>query len=213
MKNFIGVHGTTTVGIRCVDGVVMATDTRAISGYYFIAHKRVKKLVKIDDHLAMTIAGGVADAQNIVDSIRYHASLYRIERGMPMPIKTAANLASLIFFSSRLFPYIADVLVGGYDGHGPGIYNIDLFGNLTEERFVSTGSGSHVAYGILESEYHDGMKTEEAVEVAVKAVVSAIRRNAGTGDGFDVAVITKEGFRELSIEEKRRMMGGLGVGI
>ena len=207
------LHGTTTLGIKCVDGVVMATDTRAVLGSYFIAHKKVKKLIKIDEHLAMTIAGGVADAQNVVDAIKYYARMYKVERGVPIPVKTAANLASLIFFSSRLYPYIADVIVGGYDSLGAGIYNIDLFGNLTEEKFVSTGSGSPVAYGILESEYREGLKTDEAVGVAVKALVSAIKRNAGTGDGFDVCVITEKGFRELSLEEKRAVMKRLGLGI
>ena len=212
MEN-LKLHGTTTLGIKCVDGVVMATDTRAVLGSYFIAHKKVKKLIKIDDHLAMTIAGGVADAQNVVDSIKYYAKMYKVEKGRPIPIKTAANLASLIFFSSRLYPYIADVIVGGYDDSGAGIYSIDLFGNLTEEKFVSTGSGSPVAYGILESEYDEGLKTEEAIDIAIKAIVSAIKRNAGTGDGFDVCTITKEGFRELSSDDKRAIMKRLGLGI
>lgn len=207
------LHGTTTLGMKCVDGIVMATDTRAVLGSYFIAHKKVKKLIKIDNHLAMTIAGGVADAQNVVDTIKYYARMYKVERGLPIPVRTAANLASLIFFSSRLYPYIADVIVGGYDNSGARIYNIDLFGNLTEERFVSTGSGSPVAYGILESEYREGIRTDEAIDVAVKALVSAIKRNAGTGDGFDVCIITGKGFRELGLDEKRAVMKRLRMGI
>ena len=62
-------HGTTTVGLVCSDGVVLATDTRVTAGG-FIAHKRGKKLLNIDDNIAMTISGGVADAQNVVDTLR-----------------------------------------------------------------------------------------------------------------------------------------------
>ncbi len=63
-------HGTTTVGLVCSDGVVLATDTRVTAGGY-IAHKRGKKLLQIDENIAMTISGVVADAQNIVDSLKY----------------------------------------------------------------------------------------------------------------------------------------------
>jgi len=199
-------HGTTTIGLVCTDGVVLATDTRAIAGAYFIAHKGVKKILKIDDHLALTIAGGVADAQSVVDIVRYYANLYRIEKETPMPVRSAARLASNVFFSARLFPYIADLIVGGYDENGGSIYNVDLFGSLTQERFHATGSGSPVAYGVLESEYRDDLTTSEAIPIAVKAVYAAIQRNAGTGDGFDVAVITKDGYRELAAEEKNEIL-------
>ena len=202
----IPYHGTTTVGLVCLDGVVFSTDTRAMAGGYFIAHKRVKKILKVDDHLGMTIAGAVADAQNVVDILRYYANIYRVEKRTPMPVKSAARLTSTVFFSSRLFPYIADVLVGGYDLSGFSVYNIDLFGSLTEAKYVSTGSGSPVAYGILESEFKEGMPLSEAVPLAVKAVTAAMKRNAGTGDNFDVAVITKEGFQELSEEQKDEIL-------
>ncbi len=199
-------HGTTTIGMVCADGIVLATDTRAIAGGYFIAHRSVKKIQKIGDHMALTIAGGVADAQSVVDTIRYYANMYQIERRKPMPVKAAARLASNIFFSARLFPYIADVIVGGVDEKGGAIYNVDLFGSLTEDKYHSTGSGSPVAFGILENEYEEGLSTQECIPIAVKSVNAAIQRNAGTGDGFDVAVITKEGYRELSNVEKEAIL-------
>ncbi|MCS7116130.1 MAG: archaeal proteasome endopeptidase complex subunit beta [Nitrososphaerota archaeon] len=206
MLNFAKHRGTTTVGLVCSDGVVFATDTRVTLGYLFIAHKKGKKIYKIDDHLGMTIAGSLADAQNIVDTLRYYTSLYKLERKAPIPIRSAARLTANVFFSSRLFPYIADVLVGGVDASGGSVFNIDLFGSLTEEKFVSTGSGSPVAYGILESEYREGISTSDGILLAVKAIIAAMRRNAGTGDDIDVAVISKDGFRELSPDEKNRII-------
>jgi proteasome beta subunit len=199
-------HGTTTLGMVCKDGIVLATDTRAIAGGYFIAHRSVKKIQKVDDHLALTIAGGVADAQSVVDTIKYYTKIYQIEKRKRMPVKSAARLASNIFFSARLFPYIADVIVGGVDEKGGTIYNVDLFGSLTEDKFHSTGSGSPVAFGILESEYKEGLTTEQAIPIASKAINAAILRNAGTGDGFDVVVITKEGYKELSTEQKDNIL-------
>ena len=99
-------HGTTTAGLVCSDGVVLATDTRVTAGG-FIAHKRGKKLLQVDGHLAVTISGGVADAQNVVDSLKYYAGTYRIEKGIPLPVKSAARIVSNILFSSRYYPYIA----------------------------------------------------------------------------------------------------------
>ncbi len=200
--NMNRLHGTTTVGLQCTDGVVLATDTRATAGYLYIAHRHVKKLAKIDEHIAMTIAGSVADAQNIVDILRYNANIYRLQNRMPMPVKSCARLTSNIFFSQRHYPFIADVLVGGYDNEGATVYNIDLFGSLNKETFVSTGSGSPVAYGILESEFREGMNVEEASKIAARAISAAIKRNAGTGDGVDVAIIDKKGYRALSSQDK-----------
>ncbi len=198
--------GTTTVGIECSDGIVFATDTRVMAGSYFIAHKHGKKIYQIDKHLAMTIAGGVADAQNVVDTLKYFSGLYRLERRLPIPVKSAARLTANVLFSSRLFPYIADVLVGGVDDIGASIFNIDLFGTLIQEKCVSTGSGSPVAYGILESEFKEGLPVSKGMLLATKAVRAAMSRNAGTGDSFDVSSITKDGYSELTEEEKNRLL-------
>jgi proteasome beta subunit len=198
-------HGTTTVGLVCSDGVVLATDTRVTAGG-FIAHKRGKKLLKIDDNIAMTISGGVADAQNVVDTLKYYTNLYRIERGRQMPVKAAAQVVSNVLFSSRLYPFIADVLVGGVDSTGGSVFNVDFFGSMNQEKVVATGSGSPVAYGILEEEFKEGMTTAKAYPLAAKAIIAATRRNVATGDHFDVAVLDKDGFREISEQEKDKLL-------
>ena len=198
-------HGTTTVGLVCSDGVVLATDTRVTAGG-FIAHKRGKKLLKVDENIAMTISGGVADAQNVVDTLRYYCNLYRMEKGRMMPVKAAAQVVSNMLFSSRYYPYIADVLVGGVDKTGGWLFNVDFFGSINQEKFIATGSGSPVAYGILEAEFKEGMTTAKAYPLAAKAIISATRRNVATGDHFDVAILDEEGFRELTEAEKDRLL-------
>src|SRR3990170_7198651 len=194
--------GTTTCALTCSDGVVLAADTRASAGL-FIADRRVMKIQKVDNHLGMTIAGGVADAQNLVDTMRYNANIYRISNKRIMPVQSAARLCSNILFNQRYFPYYVQIIMAGYEGKGTGqIYNIDLFGSLTEEKFISTGSGSPVAYGYLESEFKEGMSVNEAYKVAIQAIAAAIRRNAGTGDSINAVIIDKNGYRELTKEEK-----------
>jgi len=198
-------HGTTTVGLVCSDGVVLATDTRATAGG-FIAHKRAKKLLKIDDNIAMTISGGIADAMNVVDTLRYYTNLYRVERGRKMPVRAAAQVVSNVLFSSRLYPLNADLLLGGVDSMGGSIFSLDFFGSMSQERIVARGSGSPVAYGILESEYKNEETARKSYPVAARAIIAAMRRNVFTGDNFDIAILDKAGFREIPEEEKERLL-------
>jgi len=92
--------GTTTVAAVCKDGVILGTDTRATMGNY-VASKNAKKVYKITDNLAMTIAGGVAVAQRIVETLKINARLFQLERGRPIPVASAARLVSNILFSNR----------------------------------------------------------------------------------------------------------------
>jgi proteasome beta subunit len=194
--------GTTTCALTCKDGVVLAADSRASAGF-FIADRHVMKIQKVDRHLGMTMAGGVADAQNVVDIMRYNANIYRLSNKELMPVKSASRLCSNVLFNQRYFPYYVQIIVAGYDDKEAGqIYNIDLFGSITSEKFISTGSGSPVAYGYLESEFKEGLGVNDAYKVAIRAIAAAIRRNAGTGDGINVVIIDKDGYRELSKEVK-----------
>lgn len=199
------LHGTTTVGIKAKDGVVLCADMRASAGY-FIANNNTMKIQQIDDHAGLTLAGGVADAQNIVDILRYHANLHRIQKQEPIPIKSLTRLTSLIFHQNRGYPFIADILIGGFDNSGPALFNIDMFGSVEEKSYVTTGSGSPVAYGTLEEEYRDDLTVEEAKVIALRAVKAAITRNIGTGDGINVAIIDKDGFRLLTKEQKKAII-------
>jgi len=203
--NRLTLRGTTTVGVVCKDGVIMASDTRVTMGFY-VAHKHGKKVYQIDDHLAMTIAGSLADAQKAVDILTTNAKLYKIELGRPLPISSAARLLSNLLFSARYVPLLAQVLVGGLDDTGPHIFSIDPFGSLTEEKYVSTGSGSPVAYGILEEKYKDDVPVREMLSVIVKAVDAAMKRDSASGDSFNVAVIDAKGYRDLTDKEKKQLL-------
>ncbi|MGI0039251.1 MAG: proteasome subunit beta [Nitrososphaera sp.] len=194
--------GTTTCALTCKDGVVLAADTRASAGL-FIADRHVMKIQRVDSHLGLTIAGGVADAQNLVDTMRYNANIYRFQNKELIPIKSAARLCSNILFNQRYFPFYVQLIMAGYTKEeGATIYNLDLFGSISSEKFISTGSGSPVAYGYLESEYREGMSVNDAYKTAMHAIAAAIRRNAGTGDNINVVIIDKDGYRELPKEQK-----------
>jgi len=197
--------GTTTIGLVCRDGIVLGTDTRATLGT-FVAHKHAKKVYPIDDHIAMTIAGGVADAQTVVEVLRANSKLYKFEKGMPIPVSAVARLAANILFQSRFYPFLLQSIIGGVDEQGCHIFALDPLGSVTEEKCVSTGSGSPVAYGVLEPGYKEGISVKEGIPLVVKAVNSAMKRDSASGDSFDIAVISKEGYRELSEGEKKTIL-------
>ena len=177
------------------------------------------KIHKVDRHLGMTIEGGVADAQNLIDIMRYNTNLYRLANRRLMPVKSAARLCSNVLFNQRYFPYYVQLIIAGLDTDrnngndsnnnddnnnekGGQIYNIDLFSSITSEKFISTGSGSPVAYGYLESEFKEGLGVNDAYKLAIQAIAAAIRRNAVTGDNINAVIIDKVGYRELSKETK-----------
>ena len=206
-EEYIAEHikkGTTTCALTCKDGVVLAADTRASAGL-FIADKHVMKIQKIDRHIGMTMAGGVADAQNLVDIMRYNANIYRLTNKDPIPIKSGARLCSNVLFNQRYFPFFVQIILAGVDKtkEEGQIYNIDLFGSMTSEKFISTGSGSPVAYGYLETEFKENLTVNDAYKLAIQAIAAAIRRNSGTGDGINVVIIDKDGYRELPKEMKK----------
>jgi proteasome beta subunit len=202
----LALKGTTTVGVVCTDGVILSSDTRVTMGY-FVAHKQGKKIYQIDDHIGMTISGGVADAQYVVEILKVNAKLYKLNNGRPMPIQSAARLVSNVLFSAR-GGLMAQILVGGYDSTGPHVFSLDPLGSLLEEKCVATGSGSPIAYGVLEDKFKEGLTVKEILPVVVRAVDSAMKRDIASGNNYDIAVITKDEYRSLNTEEKKAILEG-----
>ena len=205
MHEKLVLKGTTTIGIVCRDGVILASDTRVTMGY-FVAHKKGKKIYQIDDHMAMTISGVVADAQRTVDILRANAHLYKLEIGRPMPISSGARLIANLLFSSRMAPLITQALIGGVDTSGPHVFSIDPFGSLTEEKCVATGSGSPIAYGVLEDKYKEDSTIQDMMSIVVRAVDSAMKRDIASGDSFDIVIINEKGLRKLDEKEKKGIL-------
>ncbi len=202
--------GTTTIGIVCKDGVVMATEKRATMGT-MIAHKTTQKLFKIDEHLALTTAGLVGDAQLLARYLKAEAELYRLKREMPMSVKAAATLTANILSSSRYFPYWVQLLIGGVDHEGAHVYSLDPAGGSIPDKYVSTGSGSPYAYGVLEDHYKDNITVDEGINLAIKALNAAMKRDSASGDGIEIVTITKKGWMTVDEKEIERRKKSLNI--
>jgi len=195
--------GTTTIGLIAKDAVVMASEQKSVLGY-MIESKLAKKIYQLDDHIGLTVAGAVGDAQAMVRLLKAQLKLYKLDRG-PITVKAAATLLSNILQSSKYFPYINQFILAGYDNQ-PGLYSFDPFGGFDfKDKFYSTGSGSPFAYGVLEAGFKENMTTEETIALVIKAIKVAIERDIGSGGkGFEVVIIDKNGYRELSQQELKR---------
>ena len=199
--------GTTTVAILCKDGIVMAADKRATIGN-FIADGKAKKVHKITDKIAVTIAGGVSDAQLIIKVLKANVNLKALNANKAPSVKEVANfLSGVIYASIRQMspvPSITHFLLGGMDRVGFTLYDVFADGSLTDiDTFVSSGSGSVTAYGVLEADYTEGISTTEGVKLAIKAINSALRRDSASGSGFEVITITKDGIKKVVDKDLR----------
>ena len=198
------IKGTTTVGIVCKDGVVLTADRRASLGNMVIS-KGVTKIFQVDDHLALAGAGTVGDILSLVRALRAEAKLYRAKVSKEMSTKALATLTSNILSGRKYLPYFGWFLIGGYD-EKPSLYSIDMAGGITEDKYVSAGSGMEFAYSILDNEYSEKITLKNGVKLAIKAINTAIKRDVFTGDGIMVITMDKEGYRELSKEEVEKIL-------
>jgi len=201
--------GTTTIGLVCDTGVVLATERRATMGH-FIASKDAKKVYQIDDLIAMTTAGSVGDAQRLVKWMQVESRLYKMRREESMTVKGIVSLLAIILSGNRYYPYFVQLLVGGFDKNGPSVYSLDAIGGIIEEKkAVSTGSGSPMAYGVLEDRYVENMPIDDGVELAVRALHNAMKRDSASGDGIEVIKITSDGYIKIDDTEIERLRKAL----
>lgn len=200
--------GTTTLGMVCKEGVVIATEQRATMGT-LIAHKATKKLYKIDEHLALATAGLVGDLQVLARYLNAEANLYRLKRTVRMPVKSAATLMSNIMNQRKFTPYYVQLILGGYDDTGGYVYSLDAAGGAIPDKYTAGGSGSPYVFGVMEDNYRDNMTADEGIDLAVRAITAAKNRDSASGGMINVAVITKEGFKEVPEEEIKKRMDKL----
>jgi proteasome beta subunit len=181
---------TTIVGIKTNEGVVLGSDRRASKGF-FIGSKITQKIAKIDESLAIAIAGQLSDAEYLIRVAKAERKLMELRRGFPLSVKESTRLIANLAYSGlkNYQPYFVELVVAGVDENGGHIYSADMSGAITNEDFTSSGSGSPIAYGVLESAYDKNLSNEQAKEIATKAIAAAMERDPGSGNGIDILAI------------------------
>lgn len=204
MENDLKKTGTTTVGIIYTGdggGVVLGSEKKATMGY-LVDSIKARKIYSIDDRIGITTAGNVGDIQTIVRYMRAEVNIYKMQRNKQISVRAMTTMLANILQGSKYFPYLGQFVIGGFDESGPQVFSLDPYGGIVEgDDFYSTGSGSPIAFGVLEDRYRKGLKKEDAMKLAVKAVTAATRRDIASGGEVAIAVIDRNGYKELTEEE------------
>jgi proteasome beta subunit len=196
---YMFIPGATTIGVTFKDGVILASEKRVSYGYLIVS-KTGKKVFKITDHVGAACAGLVSDMQVLIREVSAYGNLFRLDVGRPISVRSAAKLMSNLLFNRRLAPLITQTIVGGVDEEGPSLYSLDPLGSVLPDKFTVVGSGTEIAIGVVEEGYKDNMNADEAKELVVRAMKSAVSRDIMSGDGVDFLTITKDGILEESMK-------------
>jgi len=196
--------GTTTVGLVYKDGIILASDRRATMGY-LIASKDIDKIYPVSENIAMTIAGSVGDAQTLIRWMQSELRLYELKHNKKPSVQAAATLLANILAQYKFYPFFVQLLIGGID-EKPRLFSVDMLGGVTEEHMTSTGSGSPIAYGVLEELYKQGASKEDNMKVAAKSVSAAMKRDAASGERVDLVVVDRKGFKRFTKEEITKLI-------
>ena len=200
--------GTTTIGLVCKDGIVLATEMRATMGN-LIGHKTTQKLFKISDNMGLTVAGLVGDAQMLARWLSAEVKLYELKNGSNMSLKAASTLMANIMNGRRYMPFWVQLLLGGIDSEGGHVYSLDAAGGSIPDKFQTTGSGSPFVYGGLEDRFKENMSVKEGKELGVRALTAAMKRDSASGDGISMCVIDSKGYHKVSFDEINKIQANL----
>jgi len=208
-------HGTTVLAVRYRDGVLMAGDRQATEGFQ-VAHRRIEKIYKADDLSGIGIAGAAGPSMEMARLFQTELEHYEKVEGENLSLEGKANrLAQMIRMNlpAALQGLVVVPIFAGFEekaGIGR-IFKYDITGGRYEEtEYFAQGSGGKDARDTLKKRYRKDMTKEQALSVALEAMLDAAEEDIGTG-GPDlvrgifptVKTITRSGFGEVPDDEVR----------
>jgi proteasome beta subunit len=193
--------GTTTLGIVCADGIVIAADKRTTLGGQLIVDKKSDKVVPIIDNIVVTTAGMASTTDRLAKVARAELKLLEVRTNRKVTVKEAANLLlNFNYWGIRQLGEweLAHFLVGGKDTNGYHLFEVSPDGTLTaRDEYAAGGSGMLFVWPIIESKYKKSITVQEGIKLAVEAINAAQLRDTASGSGFDVWTITAEGLKKV----------------
>jgi proteasome alpha subunit len=199
-------RGTTSVGIRCVDGIVLAVDKRVSSK--LVLSGSVEKIFQIDKHIAAATCGLVADSRVLVDRARVEAQMNRVTYAEPIDlrvlVKKICDFKQLYTQHGGVRPFGVALLLAGITDH-PRLFETDPSGALIEYKATAIGSGRNTVMEFFDEKYHDNITIKEAIELSLQALDKATEE-AINEKTVEVAIVDskKKTFRKLSDEEVKK---------
>ena len=189
--------GATALGLVYSEGIILASERRVTYGY-FVTSKAGRKIFKITDHIGAACAGIVSDMQNLIREVEAYANLFKLDINRRISVRSAAKVMSNLLFNRRLFPLITQTIIGGVDDEESSIYVLDVLGSVIPDDYAAVGTGAEIAIGVLEENYRKDMTLQEAKDVVIRTMKSALSRDSMSGNGVDFLIFSKEGVTEES---------------
>jgi len=184
--------GTTIAAIPFQGGVVFGADSRVSTGVY-VANRVSDKIVQLHDRIWCCRSGSAADTQALTDYVKHFLSQLAVETGRLPMVKQAATLMRKLCYENK-DRLMAGVIVGGWDPvDGGSVYNIPLGGTCLKMNFAIGGSGSTYVYGLVDSEFREGMSQDEAATLVKKLLAHAMARDGSSGGIIRTVVVTEAG--------------------
>jgi len=203
--NRIKFHsGTTTLGFKFKEGVIIAVDSRATAGSY-IASQTVKKVIEINPYLLGTMAGGAADCAFWERLLAKQCRIYQLRNRERISVAAASKILSNMVYQYKGMGLSMGTMVCGWDKRGPGLYYVDSDGQRTTNYMFSVGSGSMYAYGIMDTGYRYEMSVQEAYDLGRKAIMHAAHRDAMSGGVVNLYHMKQDGWVKVSQTDVSQM--------
>jgi len=194
------LHGTTTLSFCFKGGIVVAVDSRATQGTY-IASQSVQKVIRIDQYLLGTMAGGAADCAYWERELGRRTRLWQLRNKERMTVAAASKVLSNILYYYRNYGLSVGSMICGWDKRGPNIYYVDSDGTRLKGDKFCVGSGGTYAYGVLDAGYKWDLSVEDACELGRRAIFHAAHRDAYSGGTVNVYHITEAGWVHISAQD------------
>eukprot|EP01086_Lenisia_limosa_P010871 TRINITY_DN35700_c0_g1_i1.p1 TRINITY_DN35700_c0_g1~~TRINITY_DN35700_c0_g1_i1.p1 ORF type:complete len:264 (+),score=64.69 TRINITY_DN35700_c0_g1_i1:96-887(+) len=183
--------GTTAVGVRGEDIIVLAVEKKAIAKLQ--DPRTVQKICQVDDHICLTFAGLSADARVLIDKARFECQNYALQRNEPVRVdylaKHVAGVQQRFTQRGGVRPFGLATLISGFDANKkPQLWATDPSGNFVEWKANAIGRNSKDVREYLEKNYPtaDGTKpnskfsSKQYIELAVKALLEVVESGAKT---------------------------------
>ena len=192
-------RGTTTVGIKFKDGVVLIVDKRLSSK--LIEPDSIEKIFKIDSHVGCATSGLVADARALVDRARTECQVnsfnYGENLGVGSLVKKLCDFKQSYTQYGGVRPFGTAMLIAGIDDNGPHLYETDPSGAMMAYKAGGIGAGRNEVMEIFEKDYKENMNQNQAINLGLRAL-SAANENQLKPEVIEIAVInSKDDFHTL----------------
>jgi proteasome alpha subunit len=196
-------RGTTTVGLKFTDGVVLIVDKRITS--QLIEPGSIEKIFKLDDHVGCATSGLVADARVLVDRARVDAQMNRVTYDEYIEVETLVkkicDFKQTYTQYGGVRPFGTALLIAGRDAVGVQLYETDPSGALMSYKATAIGAGRAQVMEIFEQEYREALSKDDAIQLGLKALYRATEGKLNAA-ALEIGLVTRtDAFRKLTAEE------------